>query len=344
MMVANMYLSLILLSSWALVSASRKKTTEKSSSLYFTVFFSVSALDCSSFSSDKDVIRSFSFRVNINPSTSGLPVYNYAIVNGQGVVVDLTLTTLQTIPLSIFCLRGLQSLTLQYSTNLIIPPEIIRLAYSLISLNLIGISQALTLPTELFNMTSLRNLAIISSGLETLPEAIGQLSRLSNLTLTGNRLRSLPTSLGKMMSLRWLKVDGNDLLSSLDVLTGYEGLIELSASNCAIDHLPLNMSTLKMINLSKNKLTSLDGLDSIAWFTSTSFLFSNNSITTIPTTIQRLQSLDNLDLSNNLLIELPMWLYNIKLNTIDVRNNKFDDKETEWIRGLFRPTNTSINV
>lgn len=341
-MVAYMYLCLVLFGSWAFVSASRKQTVEKQ---FFTVYclFSVSDLDCSSFNSDKDIIRSLPFRISINPPT-GLPTYNYAIINSQGLVLDLTLTGLKSVPLSIFCLRGLRSLTLQQSTNLIIAPDIARLAPYLTSLSLIGISQSLTLPSELFNITSLTNLSIISSGLETLPEAIGQLFLLSNLTLTSNRLRSLPTSLGKMSFLRSLTVDNNVLLSSLDVLNGYGGLTSLSASNCAIDHLPSNMSSLMMIDMSENKLTSLDGLNTIAGFKSKSFVFRNNSIATIPALKGLIQSLDYLDLSNNLLTELPTWLYNVNLNTINLSNNKFDAKETEWIRGLFRPAGTTVFI
>jgi Leucine-rich repeat (LRR) protein len=84
------------------------------------------------------------------------------------------------------------------------------------------------------------------------------------------------------------------------------------------------MTTLTMIDMRKNKLTSLDGLDSIAWFEGTSFAFSNNSIASLPATTERLEIINNLDLSHNLLTELPVWVYNIQLNTIK-KLNGFED-------------------
>ncbi|UJR11308.1 hypothetical protein I4U23_015489 [Adineta vaga] len=306
---------------------------------------SVSILDCSSFRSDKEIIQSLSFRVLINPSTSNSPIYNsYAIVNGQGQVIELTLSTIDYIPLSIFCLKNLQSLTVQYSSNITIPEAISRLSGVLKTFNLISVSRALILPTELFKITSLRYLTIIGSGLAVLPDEIGQMRLLSNLTLTSNQLRSLPASLSKIMGLRSLKVDNNELLTSLDGLNGNLQLTELSASNCAIDHLPKNLTNLQMINMDGNQLTTLDGLGSITSFTSRSMIFSKNNITSLPTTINAFLTVENMDLSNNLLTELPMWLYNIQLKNINVRHNSFQEKEKEWIQGMFRLTNTNVHI
>ncbi|CAF4089364.1 unnamed protein product [Rotaria sp. Silwood1] len=194
-------------------------------------------------------------------------------------------------------------------------------------------------------MTRLKTLSIISSGLETLSDDIWKLSSLSNLTLTGNRLRSLPTSLSRMRFLERVTLDNNIYLSSLDALSGSLFLYELSASNCAIDHLPSNISFLQFINLNNNKLTSLDDLDTISGIKCQSFIFSNNYITNIPTTMTRLETLNNFDLSNNLLTELPTWVYNLKdLRSINLLNNKIDKIESEWIKGIFRLTNTSVFI
>jgi len=306
---------------------------------------SASNLDCSVYSSDKQIIQSLPFRVLINPSTFASPYTSYATVNSNGRVSELSLFFVKSVPLSIFCLSGMRSLTVQYSTDFVIPPEIARVASTLLSLNIIGSSSALTLPPELFNVTSLTTLSIISCGLETLPEAIEKLYLLSNLTLTGNRLMSLPVSMSKMMSLLYLTVNSNSRLSSLDSLSGSRSLQQLNASNCAIEHLPSNMTSLIVIDMGNNNLTSLDGLDTIAWFESKSFSFNDNQITSIPVAIGKVRSLNNLDLSNNLLTELPEGLYNIKdLSTVNLRKNKFDEKETEWIQGRFRLTKATVYI
>ncbi|CAF3615806.1 unnamed protein product [Adineta steineri] len=147
-----------------------------------------------------------------------------------------------------------------------------------------------------------------------------------------------------MMSLQYLTVDNNNDLSSLDALNGYQRLRGLSASNCAIDHLPTNLSTLTTIDMSKNKLTSLDGLDTLIWFDCKSLVFRNNSITTIPTTMRVVRNINTMDLSNNLLTELPIWLFNANLNMINVLRNSFNEREVEWIRGLYRSSNTTVYV
>lgn len=302
------------------------------------------ALDCSLYAFEKEIIRSLPLRISINPSPSQFPtVYNYAVVTSAGQVIELTLTNIATVPLPVFCLRNLRSLTLQYSFGLQIPSEISRLANSLVTLNLIGVSQSLTLPNELFLLRRLRSLAIISCGLEALPAAVKQLSSLANLTLTDNRLKALPDALGQVYSLNWLTVDKNSQLTSLDALNGHLSLTTLNAASCAIDHLPRNLSALQTVNVHQNQLTSLDGLDTIN-YQAKSLVFSNNNISSMPAELTRLQKIDRLDLSNNQLTELPGWVYNVQLQSIDARNNQFDQQETEWIRGVFRSSDTTVNV
>jgi Leucine-rich repeat (LRR) protein len=307
------------------------------------MFLAFNDLDCSMYTSDKQIIQSLPFKISINPTTFNIPILTYARVDNQGRVIELNITSIENMPLSIFCLKSLQSLTLQYSNNLSIPSEIGRVASSLTSLNLIRISDALTLPSELFNLTKLTTLSIVSCGLEALSDDIEKLFLLSNLTLTANRLRTLPASLSTMMLLSSVTVDSNSALSSLDALSRSRSMTQLRASYCAIDHLPSDMPNLGFIEMRNNSLTSLEGLETLGWLYGQSFIFTNNKITTIPFKNGRIQRLNNFELTNNLLAELHEAFYNIvDLKTIDLRNNKFDEKETEWIRGRFRPTTTTV--
>ncbi|CAF1459411.1 unnamed protein product [Rotaria magnacalcarata] len=181
--------------------------------------FAGSPLDCSIYNSNKEIIQSLPFRVDINPRVNS-PGSSYARVDYGGRVTDFTLTIVNTIPTSIFCLDSLKSLTIEYGTSLTIPPEIARLRSYLTSLGLIEISSRLTLPSELFNLTNLVSLSIISCGLETLPDATSQLSALSELDLTGNRLTSIPVTLAQIFLLRTLVLNANPGLLSLDNLQG----------------------------------------------------------------------------------------------------------------------------
>ena len=303
-----------------------------------------SDLDCSIYGSQKEIIQSLPFWVSINP-TGDTPITSYARVVREGSVTELTLVIPDTIPLAIFCLSELNSLTIKYGTDLSIPSEIARLSYTLTSVNLLGISRSLSLPLEFFNLKRLQTLSIISCGLNTLPEAIGQLSSLNKLTLTSNQLSTLPESLGKLRTLSELVLHGNPSLTSLDALSGSPSLTSLNASNCSIDHFPRSLSYLSNIELSGNKLTSLEGLMSIVSNVTETLLLASNNITVIPEAIGTAKQLRVLDVSNNALKELSDSLYTTgSLRNIFATKNQFSSKEIEWIQGICRSRSITVYV
>ncbi|CAF0863002.1 unnamed protein product [Adineta steineri] len=274
------------------------------------------------------------------------PTFSYANVDRNSHVFELILVNIPNIPLALFCLSNLQELSIFNSPNVVIPPEISRLSFSLTSLIVSNISQSSSLPAELFNMELLSTLSIINGGLEVLSEDVSKLISLTQLTLDKNRLVSLPWALGNLSSLTSLSVNDNLHLSSLDVLRGSTSLNILRASNCMINHLPANIPNLHIIELDGNQLTSLDGLDTTASHTSTSFSFNNNKIASISSvSLARMEILNYFYLSNNLLTTLPDSLYLIKdMKKLDIQNNNFDAKEKAWIEGIFRLTNTTVVV
>lgn len=298
--------------------------------------------------SDKQIIQSFPFPVAINPSNPrpSPPKLSYATVDICGQVTELTLVNIPSIPLATFRLNQLQALSLLDSYDLSIPHEISLLTPSLKSLTMSNISTSITLPAELFNLTLLSKLSIVSSGLMTLSENIINLHKLTELTLDQNQLVTLPRALGKLPSLTVVSVNGNRRLASLDALDASTSLATLQASNCAIDDLPSNISTLSSIVMDDNQLTSLDGIETMASSTSVVWSFTNNKITLIPSaSLEKIIGLKYFYLSNNQLSTLPDSLYQVEgLQTVDVRNNNFDQKESEWIQGLFRLTNTTVLI
>jgi leucine-rich repeat protein SHOC2 len=296
------------------------------------------------YTSDKQIIKSLPFHVAINPPQPLPPGSSYAIVDTDSHVIELNLANIGSIPADVFCLSQLKVLSLQDTTDLSIPPEIIRLAPSLISFNMLSNSKSVVLPSELFEMSLLSTLSIVNCGLETLSEDIVKLSRLTQLTLDQNQLITLPPTLSKMPSLTNLSVNNNPRLSTLDALTGSTSLTTLHGSNCMINHLPTNISNLHTIELTGNQLTFLDGIETITSMSCNLLSFGNNKITSIPTnSLKGIQTLLYFDLSGNQLTTLPDSLYQINnLETLDIRNNIFDEKEKEWIEGIFRVTNTTV--
>ena len=201
-------------------------------------------------------------------------------------------------------------------------------------------------PDELFDLNQLSSLSIINCSLETLSENIGKLTSLVQLTLDQNLLLNIPWNLGKLSTLTSLSVRNNRRLSSIDTLIGSESLTTIRASNCSISQLPRNIPNLRTIELDGNQLRSLDGLETITASSSSYLSFNNNQIMTISReSLMQIVRLEYLSLSDNLLTTLPDLFYMIQgLKTLDLKDNKFDTKEIEWIRGLFRLTNTTVFI
>ncbi len=261
-------------------------------------------------------------------------------------MIELTLVNIESVPPAVFCLSQVQVLSFLGFNDISISPEIIRLASSLLSFTMANTSRSLTLPPELFNMPFLSTLSIVNCGLEILSEDIGKLEQLTHLTLDGNQLPALPSTLSKLPSLTYLSVNNNPRLSSLDVLDGSTSLVTLQGSNCLLDHLPTNIRNLRTIELNGNLLTSLVGIETITSSSCDLLSFSHNHITSSSSPyLENIQTVKYFDLSMNRLITLPDSFYHIKdLQTLDIRDNLFDDKEKAWILGLFRLTNTAVFI
>ena len=306
------------------------------------------SINGSIYESDKQAIQSFPFHVSINPpqTQQSLASSSYALVDTNGRVIELTLINILSVPPAVFCLSDLQALSILDSVNLSISAEILRIAPSLTSLIVSNISNSLVLPPELFNMALLSRLSIVNCGLETLSEDIVKLSQLTQLTLDQNQLVTLPTTVKKLSSLTSLTISGNSRFSSLDALNGSTSLITLRGSNCMINHLPINIPNLRTIEMDGNQLTSLDGIESIASASIDLLSFQSNKIVSISTAaLRNIQNLRYFYLSDNLLTTLPASLYQItNLEILNIRRNNFDEKESEWIQGLFRLTNTTVLI
>ncbi|CAF1486162.1 unnamed protein product [Adineta steineri] len=300
------------------------------------------------YTSDKQIIHSLPFPILLNPREpqSSPPTSSYANIDINNYVIEMVLVNIPSIPSVVFCLSNLQKLSIFNSPNVVIPPEISHLSFSLKSLIISNISRSISLPAEIFNLEHLSTLSIINCGLEIFSEDVSKLNSLTQLTLDRNRLLSLPWALGKLPSLTLLSVNDNIRLSSLDVLYGSTSLNILRASNCMINHLPANIPNLHIIELDSNELTSLGGFETITSHDSILFSFNDNKIASISSgSLARLDTVNEFYLSNNQLTELPDSIYLIKdLKKFNIQNNKFDAIEKEWIQGIFRIINTTLII
>ncbi len=177
-----------------------------------------------------------------------------------------------------------------------------------------------TLPKDIGNLTSVRNLYVIKNILETLPDSIGGMSSLQRLFITDNQLTSIPESVAQLQSLEYLIIARNQLTTlpqNIDQLTKLRWLLVNHNNLSAIPSSIGNMSSLEILRLSENKLTSLP--ESIGNLSNLKELeISNNKLTSLPASIVKLASLTSLwILGTNPLTRLDLsksqleWLDNL---------------------------------
>ncbi|XP_061117669.1 leucine-rich repeat-containing protein 2 isoform X3 [Conger conger] len=141
------------------------------------------------------------------------------------------------------------------------------------------------LPDYIQDMTHLRQWHIRGTRIQKIPKYIERFQELQVLDVPKNGLEELPEEIGKLVSLKELNVSYNKLSNIPPELGECEKLERLEViANLDIKELPFELSNLK-------KLTYLD--------------LSANKLSCIPVCVLRMSSLQWLDISNNLLTDLP---------------------------------------
>ncbi len=131
--------------------------------------------------------------------------------------------------------------------------------------------------------------------------SLSALSRLSNLDLSNNRLTSetLTKDLAQLGSVSIINLRNNQISDNLEIPAGLKSLTELNLKNNQIDSVQAssNLTTLRKLTLSENKIKSLDNK-----FTS------------------RLRRLERLELRKNSISQVPDLTYLSKLNYLDLHD------------------------
>ena len=78
----------------------------------------------------------------------------------------------------------------------------------------LGRNKLTSLPVEIWQLTSLRDLDLICNYLTSVPAEIGQLTSPETLWLSGYHLTSVPAEIGQLAALRELRLDCNPLSES----------------------------------------------------------------------------------------------------------------------------------
>ncbi|XP_067932876.1 leucine-rich repeat protein lrrA-like [Watersipora subatra] len=212
-------------------------------------------------------------------------------------VLGLSNNGVRQIPDSLGSLKSLKKLDLNRNPIEVLPESITALG-SLQELNLsrCKISQ---LPESLGSLTSLKKLDLSSNPIEVLPESITALSSIEELDLTYCKISQLPESLGSLTLLRELAISMNPIEVLPEPITALSLLEELNPSHCYIRQLPesfIQLQKLKVLRITCYSKPSDNMFPNI-------FNFSGHQ--TVPEVITKLNSLEELDLSNDQINELP---------------------------------------
>ena len=144
--------------------------------------------------------------------------------------------------------------------------------------------------------------------IEEVPSEIGQLTHLKDLNLSENEISSLPLEIGQLTNLAILRLAHNQL-KKLPPEIGYlTRLTKLNLAGNQLTNLPPEigqLTNLNELNLAENKLTTVSS--EIGHLRNLTILrLPNNQITSLPLEICTLTNLKNIDLAGNPL-EFPPW-------------------------------------
>ena len=178
-------------------------------------------------------------------------------------------------------------------------------------------------PDGILNFKNLQRLYLGYCNINSIPDGISRLSKLQELTCESHDLKKLPTSIGKLEKLRRLNLNYCSLEKLPDSFANLKLLTFLNLSNNSLKKLPENfgnISLLKELYLSGNclkyvpkfinELINLEVLglasNEIAHLKNIFNLIalkklniSSNKITKLPQEIEKLQTLESLNVNNN---------------------------------------------
>eukprot|EP01039_Chlorochromonas_danica_P010842 gene10842-12052_t len=256
-----------------------------------------------------------------------LPVNMQKLVNLQR--LDLANNKLSALPEALGSCQALKFLSLHSNDLSALPSslgQLYRLEYLDVSRNLLR-----ELPEDLENLVSLLHLDLSSNQLGYLFHGIGQLQHLLYLDVNTNLLAALPASFSQLRALEYVNLENNELLhlqqcleevqevkylnlrkNNLHSLAGDVGgcrsLTALDISLNKLSALPIEVGLCEQLidlNLAYNQLTSLPAeLGACRCLVKLSL--RHNAISgVLPPTLSLIRSLQELDISDNLVDSLP---------------------------------------
>ena len=201
-------------------------------------------------------------------------------------------------------------------------------------------------PKSFCNLPSLKVLYLTSNAIKDLPEDFGYLCNIEELELSQNKISQLPESFGNLKQLKKLNLSKNEIeclpvgfdnltsLVDLDISSnkltslpsGFGKLTSLEIVECRYNQInKFTMFTetamIKQLFLGYNRIKDIDDdvFDKLPYLVSLDL--RDNSLSSLPESLLKLQLLERLDLTNNSLSGLPYIIGNMQLKSISLDGN-----------------------
>jgi hypothetical protein len=160
-----------------------------------------------------------------------------------------------------------------------------------------------SLPDELAELRTLKNVKLNYNKFETIPAVLTQLPRLTNVELGGNLITAVDETASRLPVIKELDLSGNQISSVHPSIAANATLTYLNFENNLLTALPEEMGT--MVNLQRLDL-------------------SNNQLAALPASFGGLKGLTKMEVNNNKLASLPASMGHLKqLKELDCRYNQF---------------------
>ncbi len=209
-------------------------------------------------------------------------------------------------PAEISQLPNLRVIILSECSLTVLPPAIWNCA-NLIALD-VSRNRINKLPAEVGQLTRLRYLSVQQTGLTTVPAEIACCRRLTDLLLWGNSIRSLPASIKYLKELRRLELTCRSFAVGMDK---YMDSLLISGQ-IQSEHVPpvlLELPRLEALDLDNTKINQLPSSGtqqpSSVCVNMIVLSLANNFLPSLPQHVLDMNRLTSLDISHNLLGELP---------------------------------------
>lgn len=106
------------------------------------------------------------------------------------------------------------------------------------------------IPSEVFELTSIKELEMYSNKVAIIPKEISQLTELEILNLRGNSIKKIPKEIGRLNSLNELYLGQNEVVEISDSICKCQKLSRFDVSGKQLDKIPRCLKNIKDLDLS----------------------------------------------------------------------------------------------